>query len=325
MPKTILVAELPRKALMINGFFSNINHFGFNNFARKEKHLSDLILAYTGDIPYVESAQKIYDRTLLQIEHEKKSIGDDKQLKPLKIVNMNSVEERKKIADLLRAWSEISMEQCEVNINQYSSKNASTEDRIRFNANITFYENLREVISDMFRKQISLLKNISVVMDDEGVIQAISVSAPDELNKKAWRLSHIITAPHNRIEGHRSCVKGAGSALIQDAIEKSIKRQGLNPGIPLTFAAMKNTAVTLHWTSSQRFYHNLFFEQDMDRKNSTFSKSELILKEDNMLFKFLENYGGRATMSTQRTKKVDTVDSDLRAEGAVQPGRSFTN
>lgn len=193
---------------------------------------------------------------------------------------MDSSEQRKRIDSTLNQWYKVALDK---------------EDNTRDETESRFFSEYRSLISQALRE---LRKDsLAAVIDADKTIQAISFSYPDTLYENAWFVELVITAPHNFIKRHPLQVKGAGSALIEDAVLKSLKRQGLSLASPLRLEAMKKTAVTLQWAAgSSQFYRILFFMQDKPRD---LQPHYLVLKGENLV-RFLENYGGRASFCTPK-------------------------
>jgi hypothetical protein len=273
---------------VVGSFFKEI-HPTFYSPARSEKQLSELILSYTGDI---EKPQLIYNPVMLKKAYAKCNELDPFKSKPLSVISMDSPAARKTLQITLKAWSKTAKEESRKYDALYTvcDNGTSPEKRCELHFQWMFFDYLKSLIGNYIRKELRM-DFVSAAIDTEGRIQAISLSYPDEKNAHAWYVEALLTAPHNSLQStHPLRVKGAGSALIEDAILKSIRRQGLNTKDTLAFEAMKNTAVVLHANSSLPFYLKLFFANDFSRK-----PSRKILKGEN-LFHFLKEYGGRAQL-----------------------------
>lgn len=291
MQRTDLDDDLEKKSKLIGGFFSHIKP-ELHTYARKEKQLAELILCYTGDLAPLDNEQKTYDRTALQKQHAKKAKDDLLQAIPLSIIDVDTASQKEKVCAELQAWSLLAKkEHTKYESLLENTKHLSDKERehLRFKEDFFF---MHVAMLAYATRNYTRFDNMSIVVDDKQIIQAVSFSSADPRNKHACYVNAIVTAPHNHIEGHPARVKGAGSALIEDAIQKSIKRQGLSIDTPLTFDMMKNTAVTLEQSASDKFYCNLFFE--VDKRRSFFGNYRFLVLNQENLFRFLENYGGRA-------------------------------
>jgi hypothetical protein len=286
-----------KKSQLIGSCFKYM-HTSFFAYARKEKHISDLILSYSGDIDSSEKPNAIYDRELLQREYMVKHCFDALKSRQLTIIDMSSSKKRRKLDTVLKKWEQTAQSE-EAQYRQiYKSSPPKSLARKEAKEKQKFFLFLTVYIPLIFNKTIQA-PFVSAVIDDRGIIQAFSFSKWDKKNKNARNIELIMTAPHNFIAGHPKQVKGAGSALIEDAIGKSMQRQALSLTSAHSAKTMQKTAVTLEAASSEQFYLNLFFEIDKARKGHA-GRKYLILKGDN-LFRFLEEYGGRARSTIKST------------------------
>jgi hypothetical protein len=271
-------------------------YYSVYSVAGNEKQIAELILSYTGDIQSVENDQWVYSHALLQEVYAENNKEDPLRSRPLRVIQMDSEEERANIEKILDTWCNISEKRSQITEEKYLSCDPSAK-KIRQSlwSKLEFLNALSDLIGQ-YKKGRERFDSVSAVVDNKDCFQAISMSSLDKKDENAWHIDFLWTAPHN-FEDNDPCperVRGAGSALIEDALLKSIKRQKISPMSAedkFNFAMTQKTAVTLEAVSgSVPFYPNLFFRQDKSYGYSGYR----VLKGKNDLISFLNEYGGRA-------------------------------
>ena len=222
------VQDSAQKSKVVDGFFKGITP-SFYSRARSEKQISELILSYSGDIESIEKTQLIYDHVQLQKESAKSNREDPLKSKPLRVISMDSSTERETVRAALGNWWKTADEQYNKYYELYDdacSDDSSPEKQRELGSQFIFFGSLKSLISEILKNKFRS-DSMAAVIDNDDRIQAVSVSHPDGEDPNAWYVEAILTAPHNfsSVDNDKNPwrVKGAGSALIEDAILKSIK------------------------------------------------------------------------------------------------------
>lgn len=234
------------------------------------------------------STAAVYNRLAHQEIYRATNQNDPTKIKNLRIV-LISQKMRPEMIQKLKDWHDESFKKI---IDIYSMKDG--KDKTELLDKIELLDDCKT----MANRAITLLRHnptviVKVAEDDKGNPQAVSIT---QCEKNACDIDCLVSSPFNIIgtihkEGD---FRGAGTALIEDAIFQSLAAQSIDINQPIPTELLMRAEVTLDSfnTRSDSFYKNARFTELLGKSGR--GRGPMILTGNNVV-DFLNKFGGRAS------------------------------